>query len=589
MHPSLEVPDILCLIFKCDLTERDLFNCSLVCRVWGIWAPDVLWSTCPVPLQGALRLLYSAEKTSVVWDGQNILFLRIGDIEEFHWRRFLARSNKIKRVTVDCKLTRASLNKIKLAKKTFHGEPFGQLDTVKTNRGYVAYETIRLLTAPPLTRVFLSSTPLLEDGARWVANNMPVIAPNITHLQISLSWRDHRPELSRHLALKYLELCYTEVRPHLWESLASCQLLRKIVLAACWHSVALDDSSGWRADFVHFPALRTLNMRAGSPELMLKLISRSRMPILEDLWWDLKSWHVTDGWLDQMVTRLKLYSPRLDTDKLYHMGPGGHSESPYIEIGNIDESGWRQFLDLSNRITTVIIDCGLGEAGLKHIKLANQKFNGEPFTHLEALQMEVDDGQHKTLRLVTAPSLTSVVLLSSHILPEDTLDWVANGMPEIAPNITHLEIPLNSRQIIEISRYTALQHLKLRSVEMKPRLWESLACCKRLTKIVLMSCRKWDDGSDWRLDTVHFPALHTLKIECGHPRVLSNLIARSRMPVLECLRWDEYGRPAKDQIDHMAAQLKLYSPKLETDTLYRNDTAAHGDDPLDSDSDNSGW
>lgn len=75
-------------------------------------------------------------------------------------------------------------------------------------------------------------------------------------------------------------------------------------------------------------------MRAGSPEFMLKLICRSRMPMLEDLWWDLKSWQVTEGWLDQMATHLKLYSPRLDTDKLSHMGPGGHSES----VGDSDDN-----------------------------------------------------------------------------------------------------------------------------------------------------------------------------------------------------------------------------------------------------------
>ncbi|KAG8975714.1 hypothetical protein FRC05_005232 [Tulasnella sp. 425] len=261
---------------------------------------------------------------------------------------------------------------------------------------------------------------------------------------------------------------------------------------------------------------------------------------------------------------------------------------PYFEIGNIDEFGWGQFLDLSNKITRVIIDCRLREAGLEHIKLAKQKFNGEPFTHLETLRMEVDDGQHETLRLVTAPTLTSVCL-SPYTLPEDTLNWVAKGMPEMAPNITHLGISLNWMQTIEISRHTALKHLELRSVEVKPRFWESLASCKRLTKIVLMACMnviEWDDASGWHLDTVYFPALRTLRIRYGHARVLLNLVARSRMPMLECVRWDEYTRPAQDQVDRMAAQLKLYSPKLDTDTLYHDDTTAHGGD---SDDDGFGW
>ncbi|KAG8975716.1 hypothetical protein FRC05_005234 [Tulasnella sp. 425] len=257
---------------------------------------------------------------------------------------------------------------------------------------------------------------------------------------------------------------------------------------------------------------------------------------------------------------------------------------PEVEIGNIDESQWRLFLELSNKITRVIIDCGLQEVGLKHIKFAKQKFNGEPFSHLETLRMEFDDGHHETLRLVTVPSVTSVIL-SPYTLPKDTLDWVANDMPEIASSITHLGISLNPMQAIEISRHSALKHLELRSIDVKPRFWESLASCKRLTKIAIMDCffvGELDDTSVWRLDTVLFPALRTLRIRYGHARVLLCLIPRSRMPMLECVRWDEYSGLAKDLVDRIVAPLKLYSPKLDTNTLYYNDTTAHGDDSDDS-------
>lgn len=226
---------------------------------------------------------------------------------------------------IDCKLTRACLNQIKLAKETFNGEPFGQLETVEIARGYGEYETIRLLTVPSLTSVLLPTISLPEDGSRWVANDMPAIAPNITQLQISLDWGGHL-ELSRHLALKYLELWNTEVRPDFWESLASCQLLRKIELMHCWHSVASDDTSGWRTGFVLFPALRTLNIIPGYSEHMLELISRSRMPMLKCLWWNAGGRPARSD-MDQLVMQLKLYSPRLDTGMLYHMGPLDHNGS----------------------------------------------------------------------------------------------------------------------------------------------------------------------------------------------------------------------------------------------------------------------
>lgn len=68
MHPALEVPEILCLIFKCGISEHDLFNCARVCRVWGIWAVDVLWRACPVPLRRLLRVLAPVPKRSRAYD-----------------------------------------------------------------------------------------------------------------------------------------------------------------------------------------------------------------------------------------------------------------------------------------------------------------------------------------------------------------------------------------------------------------------------------------------------------------------------------------------------------------------------------------
>lgn len=69
MHPALEVPEILCLISKHEITERDLFNCARVCHVWGIWAVDVLWRTRRVPLQPVLKVLASVPELRMVYDG----------------------------------------------------------------------------------------------------------------------------------------------------------------------------------------------------------------------------------------------------------------------------------------------------------------------------------------------------------------------------------------------------------------------------------------------------------------------------------------------------------------------------------------
>ncbi|KAG8975710.1 hypothetical protein FRC05_005228 [Tulasnella sp. 425] len=130
MHHSLEVPEILCLIFKSDLSQYDLFNCALVCRLWATWAQDVLWSTFRVPLQQFVQVLASVKKTSITLDGEIVLYLRVGHIEEPGWRRFLALSNKITRILADCRLTDISLERIELVRQT-NGVPFGQLQILQ--------------------------------------------------------------------------------------------------------------------------------------------------------------------------------------------------------------------------------------------------------------------------------------------------------------------------------------------------------------------------------------------------------------------------------------------------------------------------
>lgn len=67
MHPALEVPEILCLIFKCSISEHDLFSCIRVCRLWSIWALDVLWRTCRVPLQQVLQVLMPVTKPGTIY------------------------------------------------------------------------------------------------------------------------------------------------------------------------------------------------------------------------------------------------------------------------------------------------------------------------------------------------------------------------------------------------------------------------------------------------------------------------------------------------------------------------------------------
>lgn len=264
----------------------------------------------------------------------------------------------------------------------------------------------------------------------------------------------------------------------------------------------------------------------------------------------------------------------------------GRKDIPYVEIGHIEEARWHRFLALSNKVTRITVDCGLSEASLERITLAKQTFIGDPFSRLRTLTMGIDDGEHKAVSCVTAPSLTHVCLRCTHF-EDDALAWVTDTLPEIAPSITHLRIMSPWIENLGITRYSALQHLDLRCRYVTPRFWESLASCRLLATIILVYCLEievW--GEEWREEYVHFPALRTFKIRQGHHRVTLTAITRSHMPMLECLSWDSRTRPRNDRVQGpVVAHLKLHSPKIDIERMYALNDGDDGTTDLDNDDD----
>ncbi|KAG8957922.1 hypothetical protein FRC00_003291, partial [Tulasnella sp. 408] len=230
---------------------------------------------------------------------------------------------------------------------------------------------------------------------------------------------------------------------------------------------------------------------------------------------------------------------------------------PYWEIGRIDQDTWRRFLAISNKITTIDVNIGAGDITFDRIKRATQSFNGlgEPFSHLRTLRIESKRWDMKFmngLSLATVPSLTHV-FVDSRYPKQDIMDWVCNDVPVRAPNVTNLVLERVSEVNAEASRYTALNYLQIKG-GFRSRLWESLASCPVLEKIVLVHCTTINSVNHpedlefvWLVDYVYFPALHTLKIRLGSPSITVALILRSRMPMLERLCCDAQSAPSIDE------------------------------------------
>lgn len=102
----------------------------------------------------------------------------------------------------------------------------------------------------------------------------------------------------------------------------AANFLEKVELSLCLDVADWDDPEvvvrGWHVDHVRLPALRELKFKNVETVVMRKLVFRSRMPMLECLWWDIGS-KLDDRTLDEMAAQLKLYSPKLDVDILYRM------------------------------------------------------------------------------------------------------------------------------------------------------------------------------------------------------------------------------------------------------------------------------
>lgn len=199
---------------------------------------------------------------------------------------------------------------------------------------------------------------------------------------------------------------------------------------------------------------------------------------------------------------------------------------------------------------------------------AKETFGGEPFSQLRSLKTTIDDEQHWAIALVTVPTLNSITI-SGGSLSRDGMTWIADSIPSIAPQITNFRIMHNWKFWVNSSRYSSLKVIELGSASVEPQFWESLSTCQHLRKVVLTYCTQAGyRGLGWSVDLVHFPALRTLKMCRWVPGVMLRLVRHSRMPMLEYLCWNAGGpQPVEFERDQIAAHLKLYSPKVDTDML----------------------
>lgn len=235
---------------------------------------------------------------------------------------------------------------------------------------------------------------------------------------------------------------------------------------------------------------------------------------------------------------------------------------------------------------------------MDRIEFAKQTFNGQPFSQLQTVTLEIrfdhGYGHHyaTSLAIVTVPSPTNLYFRSGNWENFDnpSLAWVNKNLPATAPNMTHFGFSGWYRTKLDVSRYSALKYIEVRIDYIRPHFWEGLASCRLLTRVLLKDCEDVAEREEkWRADYVQFPALCTFKIRRGKPRTTLKLVLRSHMPMLECLAWDSRtggGDEHAKNLITMVPHLKAYSPRLDVDALY---ASSNVDDDGSTDSDGESW
>ncbi|KAG8997611.1 hypothetical protein FRB90_012448 [Tulasnella sp. 427] len=298
--------------WESDLKESDLFRSSLVCRLWAVWASDVLWNTKPVPLTSALEATGAVTEKSIEREGETITCIHVGDIDEPGWWRFSSLSNRLTHVKVNCHLSKTTVRNVNVAKATFGGETFGRLR--KSEMAVVHdedHDAISLVAVRSLVGLCLMSAMMRETSVAWMETTLPGLAPNVNHLAIRAN--DSRMvDISHYSSLTTLELLCRNMSHSYWTSLADCHSLVKLGLLGT--TVTSDWVEHARQPTQHdkFPALTTFVLQRGHQKILYRLMMCSSMPMLERVQCDKNTGRV--GCLVQKRIRAhwEMYSPKIN-------------------------------------------------------------------------------------------------------------------------------------------------------------------------------------------------------------------------------------------------------------------------------------
>lgn len=229
---------------------------------------------------------------------------------------------------------------------------------------------------------------------------------------------------------------------------------------------------------------------------------------------------------------------------------------------------WRRFVETSNKISNLVVDCKLVPTILGKLLFAEKTFGGTPFTNLRRLEIVGSLTNWATASLFTVPSVKEV-RLETTFQTRAVLAMVDTYLPSSKLRLESLDICLPDQPgwLPDISLYPDLAQLTCHISEIRPKSWMAIGNSRSLTSLSIREARSSGrDEREWDGVSVSFPALRKLVFAKGTKSV-ENAILHSVMADLETLQFDQ---PPEPSISHarILAHLAASSRRVKLERVY---------------------
>ncbi|KAG8975731.1 hypothetical protein FRC05_005249 [Tulasnella sp. 425] len=237
---------------------------------------------------------------------------------------------------------------------------------------------------------------------------------------------------------------------------------------------------------------------------------------------------------------------------------------------NVVRVQWRRFVEISNKITSIVVDCKLVPTIHGDLLFAEKAFGGKPFANLRRLEILADLTSWTTASLFAVPSVKEVRLEATLSNARALMNMVDVYMPRSELSLESLDVCLPGQRdwLPDISRYPRLKQLTCHISQVRAKTWKTLGNGLNLNQLSIHEDQVPNQSSDQEWDgvSVKLPTLQKLAF-AAETKAARNAILHSVMENLETLQFEL--TPQADRMHQsILAHLSASSPRLRLGGAY---------------------